>query len=79
MKRKVYIHRDTMLERVGYMPHRRYGESDESWERRKGMEAIAAQKQYGLVAYPIPGKRGFRYDQDEVDAAAATIKPIERT
>lgn len=78
MPRRSLVHRDTMLEQVGYMPARKAGESNESFEHRKLKAATEAARNLDLDQYPIPGKRALRYDQAQVDREAQKIKPLQR-
>lgn len=71
MPRKVFIHRDTMLDRTGKMPARKAGESNKAFEHRKSVAASEVAQEWGLDRYDVDGSNALRYDQDQVDYEVA--------
>lgn len=73
MPSPILVHRDTMLGQTGFMPARKAGESDNQWQRRLAVAASEAEKELGLKAYYVRGKRARRYRQDDIDALVPSI------
>lgn len=73
MPSPILIHRDTMLGQTGYMPARKAGETDKEWQARLATAASEAEKELGLQAYYVKGKRARRYRQDDIDKVVPQI------
>ena len=85
MPRLTYVHLDDALGMTGYLPPtlRPLDVEPRLWAKRlaraKSEAATQMEREAGLRAHYVTGKRARRYRLDEVEAAQARIiKPIDK-